>query len=128
LGFAYGSSILIISAAKQGVRNLSELLRSAGYEVEIASEAADQKHGLPAVQLVILFIFKSFWTVIEACKICATIRNNAPDLPIIVVGPDHLDTKVSLFEVGADDYLPVSFDHQEFLARVKAFMKRHKGI
>lgn len=130
MGLASGGSVLIIAVGWQGqrARHLSELLRNAGYKVEIASGLVHQIRALSAAQLVILSSFKSSWTIKETHRICSTIRSNAPHLPIIVVGPDDLDTKVSLFEVGADDYLPVSFDHQEFLARVKALLKRRIEI
>jgi DNA-binding response OmpR family regulator len=114
LGLASGS-VLIIAVGWQGQRagHLSEVLRNAGYKVEIVSGPVHQT----TAQLVVLSGFKSFLSIRETCRICSTIRSNAPHLPIFVVGPDDLDTKVSLFEAGADDYLPLSFDHQEFLAR-----------
>jgi DNA-binding response OmpR family regulator len=128
LGFASGPTVLIVAAGRQLVRDLSELLLRAGYKVDIASEVVGQTNVLTAAQLVILFSFKSFWTIGETYKICSTIRRNAPRLPIVVVGSDDVNTKVKLFELGADDYLPESFDHQEFLARVKALVNRNLGI
>jgi DNA-binding response OmpR family regulator len=128
LGFASGPTVLIVAAGRQLVRDLSELLLRAGYKVDIASEVVGQTNVLTAAQLVILFSFKSFWTIGETCKICSTIRRNAPHLPIVVVGSDDVNTKVKLFELGADDYLPESFDHQELLARVRALVKRNIDI
>ena len=61
------------------------------------------------------------------CEICSAIRSAAPTLPLIVVGPDDVETKVRLFKVEADDYVVEPFDRTEFLARVSSLIRRSDG-
>ncbi len=61
----------------------------------------------------------------EVCKEIRKIDTNIPIL-ILSVKSDLID-KVSLFDVGADDYLTKPFEISELLARVKALLKRQKN-
>jgi DNA-binding response OmpR family regulator len=64
------------------------------------------------------------WRIEQICVICTAIRNVAPRLPVIVLGPNDVDAKVKLFELGADDYVVEPFDRTEFLARIDSFIRR----
>lgn len=47
------------------------------------------------------------------------------DLPILVISAlSDIDTKVLLFELGADDYITKPFDNKELLARMKTRLKK----
>jgi DNA-binding response OmpR family regulator len=43
----------------------------------------------------------------------------------MVVGPNDIEAKVRLFELGADDYVVKPFDQAEFLARIKSLAHRN---
>ena len=43
----------------------------------------------------------------------------------MVVGPNDIEAKVRLFELGADDYVVEPFDQTEFLARIKSLVHRN---
>lgn len=53
-------------------------------------------------------------------------RQNFLDTPVLILtAKDTLADKLKGFEVGADDYLTKPFHREEFIARVKALLKRN---
>lgn len=49
------------------------------------------------------------------------------DVPIIVMSAIHeLDTKLDLFELGAEDYITKPFSNEELLARIKVHLRNKK--
>ena len=62
-------------------------------------------------------------------NLCAAIMQSAPAVPVIVLGPDiDVTDKVTLFELGADDYIVQPFDSSEMLARLRAAVRRSQRI
>ena len=59
--------------------------------------------------------------------VCREIRKIAPSLPIVVLSgvTDEVE-KVLLLELGADDYVTKPFSPREFLARVRAMLRRSR--
>ena len=56
---------------------------------------------------------------------CRELRAQGIQTPILMLTAlSTTDDKLNGFEAGADDYLPKPFDFKEFLARVKALIKR----
>jgi DNA-binding response OmpR family regulator len=55
---------------------------------------------------------------------CESFGHGAPRLPQIVVGPNDIEAKVRLFELGADDHVVEPFDPVEFRARIKSLACR----
>ena len=62
--------------------------------------------------------------------VCREVRSANKHAPIIIISVcDKLKDKVTLLEVGADDYVPKPFSFSELLARIKAVTRRpHKII
>jgi len=57
--------------------------------------------------------------------LCRELRSLGIQTPILMLtAVSTTDDKLNGFEAGADDYLPKPFDFKEFLARVKALIKR----
>jgi two-component system phosphate regulon response regulator OmpR len=57
------------------------------------------------------------------------IRQSSPAVPVIVLGPDiDVESKVTLFELGADDYMVQPFDSLEMLARLRAVIRRSRWM
>jgi len=62
-------------------------------------------------------------------EICRTLRANRRRTPILMVtARDLIEDRVAGLESGADDYLPKPFDFREFLARVRALIRRDRII
>lgn len=118
--------VLVVAACPILVKSLSSILLSAGYNVDVVSEAASRP--LTGVALAILVSSEPYWRIEHMYEICLAIRCRAPDLPIVVIGRnDVVDIKVKLFESGADDYILEHFDAKEFLARVRAHIRKRKN-
>jgi DNA-binding response OmpR family regulator len=61
--------------------------------------------------------------------ICRTLRAKRRQTPILMVtARDLVEDRVAGLESGADDYLPKPFDFREFLARVRALVRRDRIV
>lgn len=47
---------------------------------------------------------------------------------IVISAIDEIDTKIDLFELGADDYIIKPFENRELLARIKVKLKHERNI
>ncbi len=62
-------------------------------------------------------------------EIIRHLRGSGSALPIVVItARSEIDDKVSLFDLGADDYLVKPFDVRELVARLTATIRRTNGI
>jgi two-component system, OmpR family, response regulator TctD len=118
------SMILVVGSSSIVVEYLTGILCNAGFTVKAASLPFIATHFSSGLQLVILISSTS--DLQKICDMCCRIRTNGPELPVIVVGPDDTDGKVRLFGLGADDYIVEPFDRDEFLARVKALIRKQQ--
>jgi DNA-binding response OmpR family regulator len=58
-------------------------------------------------------------------QVCRAIRSEGQTVPILMLtARDEVDDKIRGLEEGADDYLAKPFDIREFLARVRALLRR----
>ena len=58
-------------------------------------------------------------------EVCRNIRKKNARVPILVLTGEHkVQTKVSLFDLGADDYLTKPFSFGELKARIRALLRR----
>ncbi|MBN1672497.1 MAG: response regulator transcription factor [Kiritimatiellae bacterium] len=116
--------ILVIEDEKDMQFILSDNLSEEGYDVETASAG---KEGLSkalsgAFDLVVLDIMLPEMSGIEVCKLLRAQDAVTPVIMLTAKG-DEIDKVVGL-EVGADDYITKPFGMREFLARVKAALRR----
>lgn len=122
--------ILIIEDRK----NLAELLKKGlvkeGHAVDYLT---DGEAGLTRVKLhhkdydvLVLDLMMPKKTGFEVCK---EIRAAGISLPILVLtARDSLRDKVSLLDMGADDYLVKPFELEEILARLRALTRRPEQV
>ncbi|MBD3300607.1 MAG: response regulator [Candidatus Moranbacteria bacterium] len=62
-------------------------------------------------------------------QVCKEIRRKGINTPIIfLTGEDTLEDKLTSFNIGADDYLTKPYSFDELLARIKALLRRPRGI
>lgn len=67
--------------------------------------------------------------IINGYELCKRIREAKPQVPILMLTAlGATDDKVSGFDSGADDYLVKPFEFAELLARIRALIKRSKGL
>ncbi|MDA3839190.1 MAG: response regulator transcription factor [Candidatus Delongbacteria bacterium] len=100
-------------------------LETQGYSIDTAISAEDAlKMSLETYDLFIFDIMLENMTGIELAKIIKS-NNNIQNTPIIFLTAKNTEeNKLDGFEVGADDYITKPFSVKEFIARVKAVLKR----
>jgi two-component system response regulator RegX3 len=100
---------------------LADGLRRAGFEVEVAVNAAGGLDIAGAADLVLLDLGLPD---LDGSEVCRRIRETST-VPIIVVSArgEEID-RVMLLESGADDYLVKPFGTRELIARIRAVSRR----
>jgi len=121
------AKILIVEDQKDMVTGLVFNLEAQGYEV---SAAYDGQEGLASAErdkpdLIVLDIMLPKKDGFEVCR---ELRRKRHDVPILMLTARREEAdKVLGLEIGADDYLTKPFGLSEFLARVKALLRRGPG-
>lgn len=59
--------------------------------------------------------------------LCRQIRNESEDVPLLVLGSGEPADKISLLDLGADDYITKPIEATEFLARVRTRVRWRIG-
>jgi two-component system KDP operon response regulator KdpE len=121
-----GPRILLIDAAATSRRLLHTLLTLAGFQVTLAAsghEGLEQAALLPPAAI----IFDLMLPDIDGLQLCRELRSWCT-APIIVISTnDTVQLKVQALNLGADDYISKPFDADEFLARLRAVLRRAQG-
>ena len=119
--------ILVVEDEPTLQETLAYNLSRQGYSVEIAGDgqaALDQARKLHP-DLVVLDIMLPILDGFEVCRILRQ-EMNVPIL-VLTARDDEIDRVIGL-EMGADDYITKPFSMREFLARVKAHLRRVRMI
>lgn len=65
----------------------------------------------------------------DGTDVVRQLRSAGHKMPVLILaGPTPAQMKVKIFNVGADDFQAKPVDHDEFLARLQAMVRRSKGI
>lgn len=118
-----GQRILVVEDEPALQETLTYNLIKQGYEVDTAGDgraAVNQARTL----LPDLIILDIMLPVLDGFEVCRIIRQEMT-VPILMLTArdDEIDRVIGL-EIGADDYLTKPFSMREFLARVKALLRR----
>ncbi|RXK52653.1 response regulator transcription factor [Aquirufa rosea] len=116
--------ILLIEDEPKTVQSLKRGLEENNYEVEVAYDGlmGKQLATRNSYQLIVSDIIIPGMNGIELCKELRSLGIQTPILMLTALSTT--DDKLIGFEAGADDYLAKPFDFKEFMARVKALIKR----
>jgi DNA-binding response OmpR family regulator len=108
--------------------NLADLLMAGGYDVRAVAGRVAGIDCLGSISpSAVLLSLQSDRS--SARNLYIAIRQFVPAAPVIVFGPDiDVRTKVTLFDLGADDYMVRPFDSSEMLARVRAVIRRSQWV
>jgi DNA-binding response OmpR family regulator len=116
--------ILVMAKNQVLQRNLQQLLCSKGYEVEIVADdgvCLEMLRKRPPSALILDLRY----TASVRWELCHEITQSAPDVPFVILSGNYdVMEKILLLEIGADEYLPLSFQPQELLARVRSLIRR----
>lgn len=115
--------ILLVDDEVSIQRAVAPLLRSRGYDVDVAStgEAALRMAVAHPPDLVVLDLGLPD---LEGLEVCRRIRLDST-IPIIVLSARSSEAdKVEALEIGADDYITKPFGAEELVARIKVALRR----
>jgi len=118
--------ILLVDDEVSIQRTVTPLLRSLGYEVVVAGTGRDAlaAAGIEPPDLVVLDLGLPD---IDGVEVCRRIRARW-DMPIVVLSARGTEKdKVTALDEGADDYVTKPFGSGEFLARVRAALRRRSA-
>jgi two-component system response regulator RegX3 len=117
------TKVLVVEDEESFSEALSFMLRSEGYEVEVASDgaqaiAAFERNGADLVLLDLML------PGVSGTEVCRVIRSKSAVPIIMLTAKDSEIDKVVGLELGADDYVTKPFSSRELLARVRAVLRR----
>lgn len=101
-------------------------LRRQGLEVEAAVDGVDglrraRDHGISMIVLDLML------PSLDGISIADELRKTRPDVPILILtARGEEESKLRGFAAGADDYITKPFSMEEFVARVKALLRRSR--
>ena len=116
--------VLVVEDEKRIADFLGRGLESAGYLVSIVHDGTSALETLHAVahDLVVLDLNLPD---MDGLKVLEKIRNRKVSPPVLILSArSNVDDRVQGLESGADDYISKPFAVVEFLARVKALLRR----
>ena len=118
-----GARVLVVDDEPQILRGLRVVLRSAGYQVDVAASKAEALDAVAsrAPDAMVLDLILPDGSGVEVCE---EVRSWSK-LPIIVlsaVGDER--EKVRALNAGADDYMTKPFGSEELEARLRALLRR----
>ncbi len=119
--------ILLVEDELKMAGFISKGLKEEHYAVDVAhngEEALFLAGGLP-YDLIILDLMLPDT---DGLSVCRTLRGKKINAPILIItARDSIRDKVTGLDVGADDYLTKPFSFEEFLARVRALLRRNRS-
>lgn len=121
-------NILLIGDEPNILRTLRRNLLSRGYEVFLALDDIEAYEQTSKISPDLFVLNTDFDSVqVDGLAICEQIRklSHAPIIILSAVGEEA--TKIRALDLGADDYLVMPFNMEEFLARVRVALRRWMG-
>ena len=120
-----GYAVLVVEDDRDFARNLVDFLQLQGYVTDYAADASSAMHLLRSneYELVVLDLMLPGQ---DGLTLCRRIRGELHSrVPIVMLtAKDELDTKISAFDIGADDYVVKPAALREIEARIRALIRR----
>src|SRR3989338_11666281 len=121
-------SILVVEDDKGLQKYLRELLLDNGFAVQIAGDGISALDNLTKTQPDLVVLDLGLPNM-SGETVCLEIRKKYKDLPVIILtARDSISDIVQGLDLGADDYITKPFVADEFLARIKARLRRQGDI
>jgi two-component system KDP operon response regulator KdpE len=115
--------ILLVDDEAAIQRAVGPLLRSRGYDVDIAATGAEAL-GMFAERPPGLIVLDLGLPDMEGTEVCRRVRATS-EVPIIVLSARGAEAdKVNALDLGADDYVTKPFGPEELLARIRVALRR----
>jgi DNA-binding response OmpR family regulator len=118
--------ILIVEDEEKIANFLRRGLLEESYAVDIASDGENALYKI-FINEYDLIILDLLIPKVDGITVCRKIRGVNANIPILVLtAKDAIEDKVEALDAGADDYMTKPFSFSEFLARVRALIRRGK--
>ncbi len=119
------SRLLIVEDDRELAGNLIDFLQIQGYLTDYAADG-HAALGLLAANEYDLVVLDLMLPGVDGLTICSRIREQLhSNVPVVMLTAKHeVDTKVSAFDVGADDYVVKPASLREIEARIRALIRR----
>lgn len=120
--------VLVVEDERLLAENISKMLKSEGFEVEIAYSVSDMYKKIEVFEpeLIVLDLMLPDGNALNEIQ---ELKTELPEVGIIIISAKNTDLdKIIGIELGADDYVVKPFNTRELVARVKAFFRRTKGL
>lgn len=115
--------ILLVDDEPAIQRAVAPLLRSRGYDVEVAGTGADALD-VVSRQPPDLVVLDLGLPDLEGTEVCRRVRASSK-VPIVVLSARGAEAdKVNALDLGADDYVTKPFGPEELLARIRVALRR----
>ena len=119
--------VLVVDDEPQITQLLESSLVESGYEVRTADDGHSALRELQTFRADLIITDLSMPRM-GGIALCQTVRSRS-NVPIIVLSVKNQEaTKILALESGADDYLTKPFSMQEFIARVRAALRRASAV
>ncbi len=116
--------ILIVEDEKKLASFIKRGLREASYAVDVAPDG-DEAIFLAQTNTYDLIVLDIMIPGKDGIHVCRKLRKDGLLTPILMLtARDDVEDKISGLDAGADDYLTKPFSFPEFLARVRALLRR----
>ena len=120
--------ILVVEDEQALAEQLRQLLVSAGYAVDVASDGEDA-HFLGSTESYDAVVLDLGLPQLDGISVLERWRKEERSMPVLVLtARDSWSDKVSGLDAGADDYLAKPFEMEELLARLRALIRRASGL
>lgn len=117
-------TVLVVEDDKGLQKYLKELLLDNGYSVQTASDGIQALDMLKKTEPDVVVLDLGLPNM-SGEAVCLEVRKKYPELPVIILtAKDSINDIVQGLNLGADDYITKPFVADEFLARIKARLRR----
>lgn len=124
ISFVMVQTVLIVEDDKGLQKYLKELLLDNGYAAHTAEDGVVALNYLQKTEPDIVILDLGLPNM-SGEAVCAEIRKKYPDIPVMILtAKDSIADIVQGLNLGADDYMTKPFVADEFLARIKARLRR----
>lgn len=116
--------ILVIEDERKIADFIRRGLKEEGYSADIATDG-EQGHFLATTEEYDLIVLDLMLPKIDGITLCRRLRDEKVSIPILILtAKDTVRDKVKGLDSGANDYLTKPFAFEEFLARLRALLRR----
>jgi len=116
--------ILVVEDEKKVASFIKKGLEDEAHEVDVTGNGPDAEY-LAQMNPYDLIVLDLMLPGKDGVEVCRSLRGRKLKTPILMLtARDSLQDKIEGFDSGADDYLTKPFAFEEFLARVRALLRR----